>query len=64
MTRILALVIVDEAGNMHGPFTDSDEIAHYVDSRALGEERDEDDTIGRGWFMRAANANDGLWRLK
>lgn len=48
------LEIVDEAGNVHGPFDTPDRLHDYVESRALGEERAEDDDRAGGWYMRAA----------
>ncbi len=47
------LEIVDEAGNIHGPFATAEEVRQYVESRALGEERDEDgDERAGGWEVR------------
>ena len=50
----IPLEIVDEAGNVHGPFESHDAMMKYVDERALGEHRDPNDDRGRGWYMRAA----------
>lgn len=53
--RVLENVeIIDEAGNIHGPFATMEDVDKCVDSRALGEQRDNDDTIGRGWQLRIA----------
>lgn len=46
------LEIVDEAGNIHGPFDTAEEIRRYVESRALGDERDSDDERAGGWVAR------------
>jgi hypothetical protein len=51
---VLRFEIIDENGNIHGPFESHDAMIKYVDERALGEQRDENDEIGRGWYMRAA----------
>ena len=48
------LEIVDENGNVHGPFESHDAMIKYVDERALGDQRDPDDDSGSGWYMRAA----------
>lgn len=45
--------IVDEAGNVHGPFAMMEEAISYVESRALGEQRDDDDERSAGWYFRA-----------
>lgn len=52
--RIMPLEIVDENGNVHGPFTSRQEIDDCVASRGLGQERDDDDDSGLGWYLRAA----------
>lgn len=51
------LEIVDEAGNVHGPFTDHAKMREYVADRALGDERDAEDDSGRGWYLRAARTS-------
>lgn len=51
------LEIVDENGNVHGPFATHEEMMKCVEDRALGEERDPDDENGRGWVMRAARTS-------
>lgn len=45
--------IIDENGNIHGPFMAESEAACYVESRALGEERDLDGDSESGWYRRA-----------
>jgi hypothetical protein len=47
-TMSLPLEIVDEAGNVHGPFETHEKMMKCVDDRALGEQRDPDDDSGRG----------------
>lgn len=49
--------IVDEAGNVHGPFASHEKMMEYVESRALGDERHQDDENGHGWYMRAARTS-------
>lgn len=51
------LEIVDEAGNVHGPFETTEEMMKAVEDRALGDERDPDDETGCGWVMRAARTS-------
>lgn len=53
------LEIVDENGNIHGPFETHEEMMKCVDDLALGDERGQDDEIGRGWYMRAVTASIG-----
>jgi hypothetical protein len=46
--------IIDENSNVHGPFATIGEITACVESRALGEQRDDDgDDRAGGWTVRA-----------
>jgi hypothetical protein len=51
---MIELEIIDEAGNVHGPFASRDEAVKAAEDRALGEERrDLDDERAGGWTMQA-----------
>lgn len=47
------LEIVDEAGNIHGPFETKEEALKAVVDRGLGDERDADDQTGLGWTWQS-----------
>lgn len=49
--------IIDENGNIHGPFATSDEVEKYAETRGLGEQRAPNDESERGWYMRAVAAS-------
>lgn len=52
------LEIIDEAGNVHGPFATKAEAIKCVDDRALGEECRSDDERAGGWRMQAIRMMD------
>lgn len=48
--------IIDENGNIHGPFGSTEEAERYATSRGLGEQQKPDDESGRGWYYSLAFA--------
>lgn len=58
---MIALEIIDEAGNPHGPFATKDEAIEYAADRGLGEPKlDPDDDRAPGWTWRAAGFRNAM----
>jgi hypothetical protein len=53
------LEIIDENGNIHGPFVTAADAMAYAESRGLGDQRDPDADDERGWCHSCGKAGDG-----